>query len=580
MMNQNELYLGIYSIDESSCLAPIETTVTLFTIKYCDSINSLDVNLILVEKPDEERAFEIDLTGFQYQVLDQKEIPRYASSCELPNVTVNKITCVAGLCASLRQIIKNKVSESPDHYSKELLGFKDACLLSCSETSVWTKFCEIDLIETLKTLGSEWSEKIPANLARFERHMSQPVRLHNLYKYAASKKFGDDTIDLVEDANDKSKRKIPEHIYAEGSHVTLADVIIFVCIHSYFSIRGLSAEHNLREVIPLTMKWYDKIKSSQTVSQTVGCLRFPQSERLNSSARYVLPHVDDQSLYKSDPKRYKPRNRIYTKQNDVDDSLELIRRLEVDLRLDPEPFGHRVTLNWDKIPSEATPRGGGLPEARLKRKTEQLENLCKPVLALAKAGDVVVDFCSGGGHLGILIAYMLPECEVALLENKEESLNRAKDRVKKLGLNNVRFYQCNLDYFKGDFDIGVSLHACGVATDLVIQHCLRKKAIFVCCPCCYGGVHDCHRVTYPRSDVFREKIDNRSYLVVGHSADQTHDKNNSKTEQGYKCMAVVDTDRKLHAEQFDYVVHLGKLVPDNCTPKNNLLVGIPKSKLT
>ena len=46
---------------------------------------------------------------------------------------------------------------------------------------------------------------------------------------------------------------------------------------------------------------------------------------------------------------------------------------------------------------------------------------------------------------------------------------RAVHRVQSLGLTNCRFYQGNMDYFKGRFDIGVSLHACGVATDLVIQ---------------------------------------------------------------------------------------------------------------
>ena len=43
-----------------------------------------------------------------------------------------------------------------------------------------------------------------------------------------------------------------------------------------------------------------------------------------------------------------------------------------------------------------------------------------------------------------------------------------------------------MDYFNGAFDIGVSLHACGVATDLVIQKCIQNSASFVSCPCCYG----------------------------------------------------------------------------------------------
>lgn len=48
---------------------------------------------------------------------------------------------------------------------------------------------------------------------------------------------------------------------------------------------------------------------------------------------------------------------------------------------------------------------------------------------------VVVDFCSGGGHLGIVLAHLLREenATVCLVENKEESLRRAHRRVKLLG---------------------------------------------------------------------------------------------------------------------------------------------------
>ena len=76
---------------------------------------------------------------------------------------------------------------------------------------------------------------------------------------------------------------------------------------------------------------------------------------------------------------------------------------------------------------------------------------------------------------------------------------RAVKRVQALKMKNCRFYQGNMDYFNGYFDIGVSLHACGVATDLVIQACIRKKASFVSCPCCYGSVQANHMLSYPRS---------------------------------------------------------------------------------
>ena len=66
------------------------------------------------------------------------------------------------------------------------------------------------------------------------------------------------------------------------------------------------------------------------------------------------------------------------------------------------------------------------------------------------------------------------------------------------------YFQCNLDYFTGIFDIGVCLHACGVATDLVLQCCLKNNASFVICPCCYGGIQNTHTVNYPRSSLYRK----------------------------------------------------------------------------
>ncbi len=46
----------------------------------------------------------------------------------------------------------------------------------------------------------------------------------------------------------------------------------------------------------------------------------------------------------------------------------------------------------------------------------------------------VVDFCSGGGHLGILLAHLLPEAQVLLVENNENSLRRAADRITEMGI--------------------------------------------------------------------------------------------------------------------------------------------------
>lgn len=73
------------------------------------------------------------------------------------------------------------------------------------------------------------------------------------------------------------------------------------------------------------------------------------------------------------------------------------------------------------------------------------------------------------------------------------------------------FQQCNLDYFVGKFSVGVSLHACGSATDMVLHQCLASSAAFVICPCCYGSIQRTHLLSYPQSQMYQKK--NVTYTV-------------------------------------------------------------------
>ena len=41
-----------------------------------------------------------------------------------------------------------------------------------------------------------------------------------------------------------------------------------------------------------------------------------------------------------------------------------------------------------------------------------------------------------------------------MVENKEESLARARARGIQCSLTNVWFYQCNLEFYRGSFNIG------------------------------------------------------------------------------------------------------------------------------
>jgi len=591
MVVMDELYVQVLSEPVGGYVAvPLETLITLFTVKYCIQQKSY---LIFVLKPDQQPSFNVRITGFTFELIIGENIVDVAKTCQLPVMLVGDgTTCVAGLCAILRQVVKGAVEQSSGHRCRSLLGFRQGCLMACAESSVWTRFCEVDIVSTVKDLMCKDFlpnlVTLPEDVARFEIHMGQPLRIHNIHKK------NQDYINSKGSTHLNSKKGIRcntegkhtemgqnleielEHSFAEGPLMTLADVILFPCMHIILqTVRNVY----LQPYIPLTVQWYERVKLEDGVQEAVSIIRdIPNKIVDDLYVKYILPDVPKQSLYKSDPKRYKPRNRIFTRQEDVETSLKVVEELGIIVDWQRCPFGCELEFDWGAVPYEAHPEGGQLPAFRMERKGQQLENLAKAVLKVAKPGHTIVDFCSGSGHLGIILAYLLPRCRIILLENKEESLARARQRVIKLKLMNVTFCQCNLDYFSGEFDVGVSLHACGVATDLVIQRCICQNAVFVCCPCCYGSVQNNHMLTYPRSQVFRDSaMTLRDYLVLGHTADQTHDEHNAKTDQGKICMGIIDTDRCLQAKEAGYSVMIAKLIPESCTPKNNLLVGIPKN---
>lgn len=561
------IYLEVYEND--GLVFNLESLIIAFVYKICDSTNVL-FKLRILESESEEPSFRINLDGLKYEVLKDGNIPTIARLCKWPVIVVGN-TVVAGLCSVARQILKSSRNNSVKH----LLGFRESCLVACNETSTWTKFCEVDIIQTVKSIIQSPSDyfgdgkvRIPTDITRFEYHMTQPVKMHNIYKVAreVNKDKGITSNVPIEALN-------LQHDFSEGTFMTLSDVILLPCFRIVFQIYSAPV---FKEKLPLCFNWYNNMLQQNLPVLDVAFLR-TFDYNVQDDFQIIEAEIPKYSLYSSDTARYKPQNRIYTKQFDIEKSLSIVERLSVEISNNTVPFAEEIQFDWSKIPLIVNPLGGSLPKKRAARKCEQLESLVKPIIKLAKSGDTIVDFCSGSGHLGLLLAVSLTACTIILVENKERSLLRAKDRVDNLNLKNVILLQCNLDYFMADFDIGVSLHACGVATDLVIQNCIKNKAHFVCCPCCYGGIHNCYHLTYPRSKMFiNSDLKYVEYLNLAHAADQTHDKDNVKTKQGYYCMDVVDTDRKLQAIEEGYQVYLGKLQPPACTPKNNLLVGILK----
>ncbi|XP_075153872.1 glutathione S-transferase C-terminal domain-containing protein homolog [Haematobia irritans] len=579
----DKLYVEIYNQNG------YETTVKSFTALhvyyYLEKPKNIKLYFVLSKNIPECGRIKLNYDSLKPEVTDNlicKEDTKEQAiwDLDLPLYIKGDDTYIAGMCSVSREII-NKTEKT------NLLGFKESCLLAPAESSVWTRFFEVHVVNALSEILNSVKRNIPCNdypleCVQFENHLNEPVRAHNIYKLARKKA----NAEIYNEENGGSRKKVTieckipkeqlaiDHTFAEGVDFTIADLILYPLLRIIFHCLG-----EIPENFPLTIKWLNQIDEYDNKCRKVlyDICHFDSLGVLTKAVVMNIPKCNASSLYKSDPKRYKPRNRIFTEQTEVDAALNKIHSLGIEFNSNSTRTYGGSTIDWEQIePSHAT--SSALPLKRLERKREQLQNLANAVASLSVPGDRIVDFCSGTGHLGILLALQLPQCTVILLENKPFSLQKAKERAMDLKLKNLRFYQSNIDYFNGNFNIGCSLHACGTATDIVLSQCRRAKAKFVSCPCCYGSLQPMPHIKYPLSKEFKSVLTENEFLYIAHAADQGHALGtiNCPPEiirQGQLCMDIVDTDRKLQAESAGYKVTLTRLRPENCTPKNRLLVG-------
>ncbi|XP_004476274.1 glutathione S-transferase C-terminal domain-containing protein isoform X4 [Dasypus novemcinctus] len=492
-----------------------------------------------------------------------------------------------------------------------------------SKVSQWTRLCELTIplaIENFLRESSEQPPTIPVEIRQLEKKLSEPVRVHNDDKLRRQKLKQQKAAGVgLSLAKEKTKNKVHkletsedltsepnslelevafskltiqeepattnrepshirkaktsdlpplEHVFAEGLYFTLADIVLLPCIHHFLVIICKKLSEKLVE-LPLLASWYQRIQKVPRVKTAASKCRIhflhlsdlltPMNEQHPNISE--VPGVEE----KNDPSFIGGPRPTMTK----------LMENGIEVMFSPHPCP-TWTVDWNNLPAAVSPKEGKMSSDRALRKQQQLNNLVYVVTNQAKPGDRIVDFCSGGGHVGIVLAHMLPLCQVILIENKELSLVHAKKRSEKLGLSNIWFIQANMEYFTGNFNIGVALHACGVATDMVIEHCIKTRASFVTCPCCYGFIQNTSKCNFPKSEQFKEILSYKEHMILCRFADQTAVQLPSQRRLiGKQCMCLVDLDRARAAEEHGYSVQVISMEPESCSPKNNMIVGVP-----
>ena len=261
----------------------------------------------------------------------------------------------------------------------------------------------------------------------------------------------------------------------------------------------------------------------------------------------------------------------------------------------------------------------------------------------------IVDFAGGSGHLALPLAFLLPNVDVVIVDLKAASLELAHMKAKEMSIVHVDekintddyishidqspktkkkkkrpippgglgsrdiditqhenvLRQCNslrnLYTFHGsisryvelhrDFDIGIGLHACGEASDLILRACGKSKSNFIVSPCCVGKVSSDNKnsyahwssgadpkITYPQSNLFCSIItETNKFDALAKAADYSElaDMRTTKNATRRAAKALLELDRLLYMKEafgYDEIV-LTRMQPWESSCKNDILLG-------
>jgi hypothetical protein len=161
---------------------------------------------------------------------------------------------------------------------------------------------------------------------------------------------------------------------------------------------------------------------------------------------------------------------------------------------------------------------------------------------------------------------------------------------------NLYTYYGSIEAFSTDahrptFDLGLCLHGCGEASDLVLRACGDNGANFVVCPCCVGKLNrqrcnpyifqatteNVPTVLYPQSQAFRSILTAEQFDVLAKAGDYSEyrDIHSSKYASRRIVKGIIEMDRLLFMKErygYDHAI-LTRMEPFDASPKNDILIG-------
>jgi hypothetical protein len=140
--------------------------------------------------------------------------------------------------------------------------------------------------------------------------------------------------------------------------------------------------------------------------------------------------------------------------------------------------------------------GGGAPRDEERKKAREvaglLELLAGCVAQPAPRGKarVLVDAAAGHGYVGLCAAALLGWRRVVAIERDADRVGRVRAAAAKLEVSfelDARVAELGPGAIPSSADLVIGLHACGAATDALLDAAITSSARWIlCAPCCYG----------------------------------------------------------------------------------------------
>ncbi len=214
--------------------------------------------------------------------------------------------------------------------------------------------------------------------------------------------------------------------------------------------------------------------------------------------------------------------------------------------------------------SDANGRVYDKKQSKFRQINRFLENLRDVMKYLPESGEVrVADLCCGKSYLSFAVYYYLNVClgrKVSMLcmDLKESVMDYCRDVAAKCAFDGMTFMAGDINLFETEEapHLVVSLHACDIATDIVLDKSISLGAdVILSTPCCHRDLSrklDCAELDFvSRHSILKSKM----------------------------CDALTDSLRILRLEACGYNCTAIELIDPDDTPKNVLIRAIKRKTI-